>query len=50
MRLKGREGQIGHGGQIKPEQAIRKGEEEECESDFANVESELLWRYSSDVS
>lgn len=25
-------------------------EEEECESDFANVESELLWRYSSDVS
>jgi hypothetical protein len=21
-------------------------EEEECESDFANVESELLWRYS----
>ena len=32
MRLKGREGQIGHGGQIKPEQAIRKGKEEECES------------------
>lgn len=23
-------------------------EEEECESDFANVESELLLRYSSD--
>lgn len=23
--------------------------EEECESDFANVESELLWRYSRDV-
>lgn len=48
LRFQGRMNCDSIPGVRKSREGLQLGEEE-CESDFANVESELLWRYSRDV-